>query len=299
MSAKLIKTRIRTAKNISQIAKAMEMVAASKMRRSQEQATAGRPYADELLRILGRLVRRVDSSLHPLLSEGKLEAPVGLIMISTDKGLCGGLNTSLFSEMEKWVLSSKDLKKEGVRVIAVGKKGRDYCWSRKYKLLAEFMELPDYPTMEETRPLARLVIDGFVNGELSAVYAVFPDFVSTLVQKPVVRQLLPIGEIGRIREIGGEDVGEQIQEGEYLFEPDPGTVIDWLLPYYVENQLYHLLLEARASEHSARMVAMKNARENATDIVSDLTLEYNRLRQAKITGELLDTISAKKALAGS
>jgi F-type H+-transporting ATPase subunit gamma len=300
MSVKLIKSRIRTAGNISQIAKAMEMVAGSKRGRSQDQATAGKPYSGELDKVLARLAGTVEAGLHPLLTEGEEGKPVGLVLITTDKGLCGGLNSSLVHEMEKW---TKDLvrgEKSKLRIVAVGKKGRDYCVSRGYELEAEFTGLRDYPGIEDIRPMVKIVVDGFSHGVYSQVWVAYADFVSTLVQRAEIRPLLPIRELGgqEVREKRNEEEEREELVGEYLFEPNPGKVLDWLLPYYVENQVYHLILEAKASEHSARMVAMKNARENATEIVSDLTLEYNRLRQQKITNELLDTVSAKKALAG-
>ena len=281
-STNQIKRRIKTSRNISQITKAMEMVAASKMRRAQSVAQAGQPYADHLHKIMARLASRIDLTSHPLLMPNDPALPTLLVLMSSDRGLAGGLNTNLFVYVEKQVRSQH----KQVEAIAIGKKAQEYVLKSGIKLLAGFVELGDRPDSEQFGPVTQLVTDNFANPVYSQVVVAYNRFVSTLEQQPTVAQLLPIPL----------PEAEETVAQEYLFEPDPNQVLDWLLPYYVENELYHFWLESVASEHSARMVAMKNAHESAVEIVNDLSLLYNRARQAKITNELLDAYSARVTL---
>ena len=270
----------------------MEMVAASKMKRAQDQALAGKLYSEELAKVLDRLARRISQDLHPLLTGGNPNGQVGVLLLSTDKGLCGGLNTNLFFKLEKIIAENKNTNvlEHKIKVISVGKKARDYVARMGYELWASFINLGDIPTSIDARPIAKLITETFINFELSEVWIVFPGFVSTLVQEARAVKLLPLGTLD-VLEDDTYDVAS-----DYLFEPKANIILDQLLPYYIENRIYQLLLETRASEQSARMVAMKNARESANDLAGDLTLTYNRIRQSRITNELLDATSSRLAL---
>lgn len=292
-----IRNRIKTSKNIAQITKAMEMVAASKMRRAQQQAMAGQPYSLELRTILSRLTQQINPELHPLLRHNPTATKRLIVVITSDKGLAGGLNTNLLYVTQRHV--SKQT--ADLSFITIGKKGRDYIAKRKYNLIASFTGLGDRPSNSDITPIAHLIMDNFITGEYSGVDIIYPEFISTLTQKPHIINLLPLitpeeltkEDIVEISSSANTKYNIQNTSLEYTFEPSPSTILDWLLPYYVENRLYQLVLESAASEHSARMVAMKNARESASDLVSALTLLYNRARQAKVTNELLDAYSAR------
>ncbi len=291
---RLIKSRIKSATNIAKITKAMEMVAASKMRRSQEMALASRPYTHKLLSMLQTIGKNTDSSLHPLLSQKNPDASDLLILISSDKGLAGSLNANLFREAVR-ELSTMRLPK----VIAVGKKAREFVLKMGYPLVAEFSGLSDRLTLSDVLPIVHLYVEGFLSGEFASVRTIHAQFVTTLTQTPEVNKLLPL----RVNDIVAA-AKEQIafskatpEKKEYVFEPSPKEILDFLLPFYTENGFFQIMLEAKASEHSARMVAMKNASDNAKEIVGSLKLEYNKSRQASITTELLDITTASLALA--
>lgn len=280
---KSIGRRIKTASNISQITKAMEMVAASKMRHAQDRALSSRPYTDRLRQILATLEGRVDPQLHPLL-RSKPGGKTLVILLTTDKGLCGPYNTNLFRSLEAFSASVE------IVFVSIGKKGSHYLAKTKRQLLAEFPAFPDRFAYEDTLAISQLALDGFLNGHVSQVYLGYMRFVNTLSQQPQFSQILPI--TGLFTPAAPPASGTS----QYLLEPSPREILDWLLPYYVELLIYQAVLNALASEHSARMVTMKSAHDNATDIVSDLTLDYNRARQTKITGDLLDVITARTAL---
>lgn len=280
---KSIGRRIKTASNISQITKAMEMVAASKMRKAQDRALSSRPYTDRLRQILATLEGRVDPQLHPLL-RSKPGGKTLVILLTTDKGLCGPYNTNLFRSLEAFSASVE------IVFVSIGKKGSRYLVKTKRQLLAEFPAFPDRFAYEDTLAISQLALDGFSNGNVSQVYLGYMRFVNTLSQQPQFSQILPI--TGLFTPAAPQASGTS----QYLLEPSPREILDWLLPYYVELLIYQAVLNALASEHSARMVTMKSAHDNATDIVTDLTLDYNRARQTKITGDLLDVITARTAL---
>ena len=299
-SVKVIRRRIRSSKNIAQITKAMEMVSASKMRRAQEAALSSRPYAEKMMAVITALSSRAKNQIeHFLLTDPRLnwdsDKPFNIliVLISTDKSLCGGLNTNLFRGLEAWL---KDLKTSyqlppqiKLNFITVGKKAKEHILKSGRMLLAEFSRLSDRPKFTDITPISRLVIEGFKKGEFQMAFLVFMKFISTISQKISSQQLLPI----QAQEISGAVIKPKTY---YLFEPSPADIFKVLLPQYIELRLYHTLIESIASEHSARMVAMKNANENALEIVSDLTLEYNQARQTKITNELLDVTGARMAL---
>ena len=290
-STRDLRRRIKSIKNTSQITKAMQMVAASKMRRAQQAALAGRPYAELMNQALAEVTASAGDFTHPLI-EKRGGDKRGILLITTDKGLCGGLNTNILREADK-----QDADKSASFVCA-GKKGGQFVHRTQRNLTAEF-HYKDTPEFAEARAISKFVQDMFTNGEVDRVDVMFTNFVSTLTQTPETQPLLPIGEIHEVKaEVEGAGSGGELKAGshEFLFEPNAGDVLGSLLPHYLNFQIYQMLLEAKASEHSARMVAMKSATDNANQIIKDLTLEYNKLRQAAITNELLEITTAQMAL---
>jgi F-type H+-transporting ATPase subunit gamma len=286
-----IRRRIKSIRNTSQITKAMQMVAASKMRKAQQHALAGRPYAGLMNKVLVSLQKRTDPRLHPLLEIREIKKEL-LLIISTDKGLAGALNTNLFREV-----SNFDQAKTAF--VTTGKKARLFVGRTKREFLADF-ELKDAPSFVETKPIGKFCMEKFLNREVDKVSVLYTHFINTINQKAVVQTLLPISAFDLPKK------HEESKEGEehvdpmlgYIFEPNALGVLDIMLPYYVEYQVFQMILDARASEHSARMVAMKNATDNANQFIKDLTLEYNKMRQAGITTELLEISTAQLALSG-
>jgi F-type H+-transporting ATPase subunit gamma len=278
-----IKRRIAASQNISKITKAMEMVAASKMRRSQEQALATRPYSQALQKSLAKLGQFSDASLHPLL-ETHVTGKNVLLLISTDKGLCGALNPTLF----KATLSEYRTQDEAI-IVAIGKKAVAFARNTGLSLYAQFTDLPEKLTAADVLPISSLLIEGFLDNSFKSVQIVYMDFINTLSQKVAVTQLLPLMQNKEYRD---DTMIVPEVHSEYAFEPNPKEILSQLLPYYIENTLYQSFLESKASEHSARMVAMKNASENAHELVNELKLIFNKSRQAAITNELLDITTA-------
>jgi len=284
-SSRLIKRRIKSAKNISQITKAMEMVSASKMKRAQDQALMSRPYAEKLADTLQTVATYSDPSLHPLLQSNTSEKSL-LIVISSDRGLAGALNTTLIKKVDE------HLQTVNCDVIVVGKKAKEFAQKFGHNIVAEFVQLPDRISLDNTIAISQFVIDSFTKKAYSSVYTAHMKFLSTLSQRVQITQLLPLS-YDSITE-----TTEQLSpKSEYTFEPDPKTVLSFLLPYYVEMIVYQTVLDSKASEHSARMVAMKNASDNAKEIVNELQLVYNKSRQASITNELLDMTTATMSIA--
>jgi F-type H+-transporting ATPase subunit gamma len=283
-SLREIKRRIKSIQNTSKITHTMELVAAAKMKRAQNLASAGKPYSQLVNDTIRSIANRVEPETHPLLArtEGKNSL---VIVFSTDRGLAGALNSNLIRELEKLV--------GNVKFVTLGKKGRSYTVKINRELVADF-PLPDRPDLASCRAVAKLVTNGFLNHEFDQVHVLYTEFISTLKQVAVVRQLLPIISTELLAELA-EEAGEA-GVGAPLFEPDPDTVLEAILPQYILMELYQIMLEAKASEHSARMVAMKNATENALDLVDDLTLTYNGIRQEAITKEILDISTAAVAL---
>jgi F-type H+-transporting ATPase subunit gamma len=275
-----LRRRIKSVKNTAQITKAMQMVAAAKMRKAQAAALAGRPYQETLSRVLAAVRGRVDSASHKLLAVRPVKSEL-IVIFSTDKGLCGPLNTNLFRQLP-------DSEHEKTSFVVSGRKAAQYIARTRRTLIADF-ELKDPIPFSEVRPIARFISDKFISGEADQVRVLYPKFVNTLTQQPVLRTLLPIP----LEEL---DFGGQQVTGEAIFEPDVNSVLDAILPHYVTFQLFQMALNARASEHSARMVAMKTATDNAKQLIKDLTLEYNKVRQANITTELLEITTAQLAV---
>ena len=285
-----IRRRIKSIRNIGQLTKAMQMVAASKMRRAQQHALAGRPYAALMNKVLVSLQRRTDPTLHPLLHIREVKKELVLI-ISTDKGLAGSLNTNLFRE-------AANFDQAKTAFVVTGKKARQFVARTKRELLADF-ELKDAPSFVETKPMSKFATEKFLNREVDKVSVLYTHFINTINQRAVVQTLLPISNFdlakGDSAEGAAEDVDPMLG---YVFEPNAEAVLDIMLPYYIQYQVFQMVLDARASEHSARMVAMKNATDNANQFIKDLTLEYNKMRQAGITTELLEIATAQMALGG-
>jgi len=290
-STRGIRRRIKSVKNTAQITKAMQMVASAKMRRAQQAALAGRPYANLMNEVLAAATAGAGDFQHPL-TERREVRKRALILISTDKGLCGALNTNLLREAAKLPGST-------TVHIAAGRKGAQWVARLKRELVAEF-SYKDTPQFAEARAISKFAQELFLSGQVDAVDVVFTNFINTLTQKPETRQLLPVGRLGKLEaDLSGHGTTEELtpsSEAGHLFEPSAPTVLGNLLPHYVNYQLFQFLQEAKASEHSARMVAMKSATDNAKQLIKDLTLEYNKLRQANITKELLEITSAAMAM---
>lgn len=291
-STRDIRRRIKSVKNTAQITKAMQMVASSKMRKAQLAALAGRPYAILMNQMIVSASKDSQDFVHALMEKREIKKR-GVLAISTDKGLCGALNSNLGREVMKY---DKD-----TVFFAAGKKGAQFFSRTKRNLAAEFT-YKDAPAFAEARVMAKTLVEKFLNGEVDCVDIVYTRFINTLSQKVEVRRLLPIGELqvllnapasAEAAEAKSEEQGASL---EHLFEPNAKSVLSELLPHFVNFIVYQALLEAKASEHSARMVAMKNATDNAKQLIKDLTLEYNKLRQANITKELLEITTAQMAL---
>lgn len=282
-NTRLIKRRIRSAQNIAKITKAMEMVSASKMRRAQEQVKASRPYADRLKAVLHTIGPKTDPKIHPLLQDNQSGMPV-LVVISTDRGLCGGLNSNLFKAVFEFRESHANL-----ITVVVGKKALEFVNRAGLPVHASFSGLPERVGFADALPIAQVVRDGYLGGNFSSVHIVHMEFINTLSQKPLVQPLLPL------RPLEAASGGATLSS-EYVFEPNAQEILDWLLPYFIEMQIYQLLLDAKASEHSARMISMQNASNNAKDVVGTLKLEYNKGRQAGITRELIEITTASLSL---
>lgn len=282
-NARQVKQRITTATNIAKITKAMEMVSASKMRRAQDQTLSARPFAQALRDSLQKLAQEAHPDLHPLLSEHESGRDV-LLIITTDRGLCGSLNQNIFKNALEWYKHHPD----GIFVI-VGKKGVTFSTFVGIEVFAQFTSIPDTIRTEHILPITSLIIDNFIEKKFKTVSMVYMDFINTLSQKVKQQQILPIKTLP----IAENEASVGADEShEYLFEPNPRTILSELLPYYIENNVYQAFLESKASEHSARMVSMKNASENAKDLVKELRLIYNKSRQESITKELLDITTA-------
>lgn len=272
---------------MTQITRAMEMVSASKMRRAQRNVLATRPYADRLFDVMGELTARAVGSRRGTLLEVRPNVrSVGLIVVTPDKGLTGAMITNVLRRAGRFILDER-AKGRNVEVLAVGKKGRDFLSRTGQNLVAEVTKLGDYPRLIDTLGIATNVINGFREERYDEVYVIYAEFVNTLVQRPTVKRLLPVEPPSEAAE----------RRVDYTYEPSQEEVLYALLPRFVEVQLYQAILESIASEHSARMVAMRNATDNAKELTRDLTLSYNKTRQANITKEVSEIASGAQALA--
>ena len=278
-----IRRRIRSVQSTAKITKAMEMIAASKMRRAQERDIAGRPYADLMRQVLGDLAaqRQAGEEIHPLLVQRPVNR-IALIHITPDRGLCGGLNANVNRKAASFILEQG----VPVTIVAVGRKGRDFMVRYGQEVHAEFTRLGDQPSLLDILPIARVVIDDYSAGVVDEVYLCYAQFVTTMTQRPAIWRLLPV-EPATI---------EARLNVEYIYEPSPAAVLAELLPRFVEMEIYHAIFESIASEQSARMVAMRAATDNANEFIEHLTLIYNKTRQEMITKELLDIVGGAVAL---
>jgi F-type H+-transporting ATPase subunit gamma len=303
-STREIRRRIGSAKNVSQITRAMEMVAASRMRRAQLAVLAGRPYAEKIADVIENLGARVSGTEDdevPALLRPRPVKNITAILFTADRGLAGALNTNAIRRALRFVNTETD----GVPVnfVAVGKKGRDFLLRYGQRLSAEFVGVGDKPALRDIYPVARLAAEEYTSGRSDAVYLIYTDFVNTLTQRPTVYRLLPVdvshlGEEGHLPGDNEERPEKLGNATEYIFEPGTREVLQALVPRYIEVRIYQALLEHVASEQSARMVAMRNATQNAKEMISDLTLAYNKLRQANITREIIEVSSGAAAQTG-
>jgi F-type H+-transporting ATPase subunit gamma len=281
---RLIRRRIRGIQNIAKITQAMEMIATSKMRRAQERGLAGRPYSEKIQQVIADLAAlpQEGEALHPLLQRRPV-SKIAVVHITPDRGLCGGLNASLNRKTGGFIVEQA----APSYLVVVGRKGLEFMRRYRRDIRAEFTNIGDRPSLLDTLPISRIIIDDYTNGVVDLVYLAYAQFVSTMVQRPVLKQILPVEPA----------VIPQAQNVDYIYEPDPAGVLGELLPRFVEMQVYHAILEAIASEQSARMVAMRNATDSAKDLIEELTLMYNKARQESITKELLDITGGAAALA--
>ncbi|MCB1226384.1 MAG: ATP synthase F1 subunit gamma [Verrucomicrobiales bacterium] len=290
-STRDIRRRIKSIKNTAQITKAMQLVAAAKMKKAQDQAANGRSYAELMNKILVALKGSAEEGSHPYFAEGKGNRTLVLV-ITSDKGLCGALNTNLLRK-----LVNTDLGPE-VDFVTIGRKGASSLARLKKSLKADF-PIKDPAAYSMIRPVGQFLQDQFLTGEYRKVLVAFNNFINTVTLEPAIEQLLPVNPVTLGGKRDFEETHTEVDPAslpDYEFEPSANEVFAAVLPQYVNGTLYQMVLEGRASEHSSRMVAMKNATDNAKQIIKDLTLEYNKLRQAAITNELLEITTAKMAL---
>jgi F-type H+-transporting ATPase subunit gamma len=279
-AGKEIRNQIGSIKSTQKITSAMEMVAASKMRKAQERMKATRPYADKMRQVIGHIAKSNKDYVHPFMREREVKR-VGYIVISSDRGLCGGLNGNAFKllvrEMKQW-------KQEGVEIdlCAIGQKGASFFRSYGGNVVAALTHLGDNPSAEKLIGNVKVMLDAFEDGKIDRLYMIYNEFVNTMTQTPKSAQLLPLPE-GPDEEVG--------HQWDYIYEPDSRPILDGLLPRYIESQVYQGVVENLACEQAARMIAMKSATDNAGDIIDELQLVYNKARQAAITQEISEIVS--------
>jgi F-type H+-transporting ATPase subunit gamma len=297
-SLKEIRGRIGSIRNIAQITRAMEMMAASRMKRAQDAILAARPYSDELRDALSRVAAAATEEADPLLARRPVRR-IGLVVLTTDRSLAGALDGNVVRASLRWIAERAEGATNGdgtgeppvVDAISVGRKGRDGLRRAGITIAAHFTNLGDRPAFSDVTPIARLVTEDFLAGRYDEIAVAYTTFITTLSQRPEVRRILPVVQ---------PQLGEEARESndEYLFEPTPELVLSRLLPHYVAVDLYRAVLEHNASEQSARMIAMRNATDNANELIGDLTLVYNKTRQATITREMIEIASGAEALSG-
>lgn len=306
MSLKEVKGKIKAVKKIRQVTKAMEAVSAVKMRRSQSSAIEGRPYAFHAMNVFRRVVAGGHAAQHPLVLQREKEDTVALVVITSDRGLAGALNSYVLRAAHR-LIKEKGWSKDQVHIYAIGRKGYEHFLHRNYTIIDHIERWGEGVAMGDPETAARVLIEKYLSGEYDRVMLVYSNFVSTFVQEPVVRRLLPVSyaaleeviegiipERGKYSELRGTSTSAAPVD--YLYEPSPEGVLDELVPHMISVALYHAVLEANASEHSARMVAMKSASDRARDLVKDLTLSYNKERQTAITAELGEITSGIEAM---
>ena len=290
-SGKELRTKIKSVENTKKITKAMEMISVSKMRKAQERMRAARPYSDKIRNIASNLGKANPEYVHPFMktNDGK---SIGYIVVTTDKGLCGGLNTNLFRALTL-KLREAQLAGKSPLTVAIGGKGLGFLGRVGAKVVSHITHLGDKPHLDKLIGPVKVLLDAYVKGEVSAVYVCYNKFVSTMRQEPVVEQLLPLSAEKMAKE--SKDSGAQTS-WDYIYEPDAQTVIDELLVRYAEAMVFQAVAENMASEHAARMVAMKAATDNAGSVIAELKLVYNKTRQAAITKELSEIVAGAAAV---
>ncbi len=279
-----LKRRLRSVRNIQQVTKAMQTVAASRMRRAQSATLASRPYEDRLRTVLHELGAYAEPQLHPLLARRPSERAL-IVLVTSDRGLVGAMNTNLLRAALRFAQTQR-----AASFVAVGRKGIGAIRRVRAPLVAEFSGLGDRPTTADTNPVARVAEDEFLAGRVDEVYLAFTRFVNTLRQEPTVRRILPL--------VPAEEERAGRAKLQYIFEPDPASVLAAVLPRLVAMAVFQAVLESKASEQSARMVAMRNATDNATELIGDLQLAANKARQTRITKEMLEIASGAQAMKG-
>ncbi len=290
-NAREVKQRIKSVKNISQVTRALQAVSASKVRKAIDQLEDTRPYSVKAWQVLQHIAEQPDrGTLHPLLVKHAQVDRILAIVVSGDRGLAGAYNSNIIRAAEDWAN-----KLEGsVKYITIGKRGRDQLLRRGRDILAEFSNLPAQPSYVDISPIGYLAIDQFLDDDVDEVYLIYTQFVNRMVHRPIVKKLLPLETDfeGRVKKFEGEEP----LIGGYIFEPDQRSLLEAILPRFTVLQVFHAIIESIASEHSARMVAMKNATDNATDLADALQLEYNKARQQAITNEMLDIAGGAEAI---
>jgi len=293
-STRAIRGRIRSVKNIAQITKALQMVASSKMRRAQERVEQSRPYAEQLRELVSRLARVTGEDVGNLaLLKQRPVRNIGYVLITPDRGMSGALSSNInrkaaTSALEQQKTLGEQGTRPGIEYVAVGRKGRDFVMRNQFHLSAEFTNYGDRPSLLDASAIAEVARDAFLKESVDVVYLVYPKFINTVTQQPTVVQLLPV-------QPPTDEGGSNNETIEYIYEPDAASIFEALLPRYVNIQVYQALLETLASFYSAQMVAMKNASDNAKDLIQDLTLTYNKARQAAITTQILEVVSGANA----
>ncbi|NBI12219.1 F0F1 ATP synthase subunit gamma [[Haemophilus] felis] len=286
--AKEIRTKIASVKSTQKITKAMEMVAASKMRKTQERMSSSRPYSETIRSVISHVSKATTGYKHPFLLEREVKN-VGIIVVSTDRGLCGGLNINLFktvlNEMKEW-----KQKNVSVQLSLIGSKSINFFQSLGVKILTQDSGIGDTPSVEQLIGSVNSMIDAYKKGDVDVVYLVYNKFINTMSQKPVLGKLIPLPELDN------DELSERKQVWDYIYEPDAKVLLDSLLVRYLESQVYQAAVENLASEQAARMVAMKAATDNAGNLINDLQLVYNKARQASITNELNEIVAGAAAI---
>ena len=283
-NTRLIRRRIRGVQNTAKITRAMEMIASSKMRRAQERGLAGRPYSQKIQQVIADLaaLSQVEGAMHPLLQRREVKK-IAIVHITPDRGLSGGLDANLNRKTASFILEQS----VPVSLVLLGRRGIDYMRRYGREIRAEFSKLGDKPSLIDTLPISRIIIEDYTQGLIDKTYIVYPQFINTMRQVPVMEQILPVVPADLPKSQGSD----------YIFEPSPQAVLERLLPRFVESEIYHTILESIASEQSARMVAMRNATESAKELNESLTLAYYKARQESITSELLDIVGGASAIA--
>lgn len=290
-----IRRRIRGVKSISQVTRAMQTMAASKMRRAEEKVRGSRAYAEKAFEVLLHLSEQAGPTeqLHPLLTEREVEN-IGLVVVTSDRGLAGPYNGNIIRLVLQFIRGAE----KPLHLVTVGSRGYDAMRRTRQNVIADFSkQIPDRPDLADVLPIGQIVINDFLAGKYDEVYIAYTDFVNTLVQKPVVKRLLPLVPERMEEQAMAEYVADRQSTlaKAYIYEPDPARLLDVVLPRFTEMQVYQAVLEAQASEHAARMVAMRNATESANELIGDLSLTYNRLRQQAITMDMLDIVGGVEA----